>query len=249
MIVDGVEYLTSNEVLQYYQNPNAIGLVKMMRTEYDVCGWSNGVFGPFEFEDSHITDAVFWNLQGQTNIGDHFELNAEPIKPYADKKVYSSIGGGHDAPINFGGELNRFQFVNNSSFPGFKDSITFQSALHITSLNLLDTVHSNQDLTINWTGGATTGKIQIMLNVSKFKDDYIPNGETTGIKFYIEPTASHTITIPRQMLQTLNTSVAIGGYYDISLSTAEPKSIVTPNNKVITVLGVSRHTVAVVLKH
>jgi hypothetical protein len=47
----------------------------------------------------------------------------------------------------------------------------------------------------------------------------------------------------------LETQYTIGKFYDISLTTAEPKIITTPNNKTISVLGVSRHEVTIVLKH
>jgi hypothetical protein len=45
----------------------------------------------------------------------------------------------------------------------------------------------------------------------------------------------------------LDTKFAIGKFYDISLTTAEPQTMTTPNNKTIGVLGVSQHKVTVVL--
>lgn len=45
------------------------------------------------------------------------------------------------------------------------------------------------------------------------------------------------------------TQYTIGKFYNISLTTAEPKALTTPNNKSITVLGVSKHDVTIVLKH
>lgn len=249
IISNGTEYLTAEQVKQFYEQPNSSGIIRLMRTESDICGWSNGIYGPFDYDDSEITDAVFWNSGTRANIGDHFVLNERPIKQYADGTAYTNLGGGFEAPVFLGGGLNRFEFMNNSLFSAFRDSLTFGSPIHITSLNRLDTVYSNQDLTLNWTGGSATGKIKVTLMVSRLVDNYVYNGETTGIQFYISPNANQTITIAKEMLQQLKTTYAIGKYYDISLTTAEPKTLTTPNNKSITVLGVSKHDVTIVLKH
>jgi|GEM_PF-6318240 hypothetical protein len=249
VIANGTEYLTAEQVEQFYQQPNSSGLIRLMRTESDICFWNNGVYGPYDFDDSHITDAIFWNNGIRANIGDHFELNARPIKQYADGTAYTNLGGGFEAPIYLGGGLNRFEFINNGLFGAFRDSLSFGSPIHITSLNRLDTVHSNQDLTLSWAGGVAVGKIKVSLTASRLVDNYVNNGETHGIQFYITPNANKTITIHKEMLQQLNTTHAIGKFYDISLTTAEPKIITTPNNKTISVLGVSRHEVTIVLKH
>jgi len=250
LIVDGTEYLTAEQVHQYYQQASSIGIIRLLRIEYNTCGWrSDGTYGPYDFYPSELTDAIFWNSGSSVNIGDHFELNEMPIKQYADGTVYSNLGGDYAAPIYFGGGINRFEFLDNSWFEGFKDSLTFTSPIHITNIERLDTVYSNNDLTLNWTGGSSQGKIKVAILASRLVDNYVYNGEITGIQYFITPNSNKSITIPKQILQQLNTTYAIGNFYNISLTTAEPKTIITPNNKIISVLGVSRHEVAVVLKH
>ncbi len=110
-------------------------------------------------------------------------------------------------------------------------------------------MYSNQDLDINWTGGSLSGKVQISIIASRLQDNYIPNGESIGINLYMNPNSNGTLTLPHQFLQQLSTAHAIGSFFDIKLATAESRSITAPNNRTISVLGVSRHIVTVVLKH
>jgi len=250
VIANGTEYLTAEQVQQYYQQPNSIGIIRLLRIEYNTCWWGvDGTYGPYDFYPSELTDAIFWDSGNPVNIGDHFEMNEMPIKQYADKTVYSNLGGDYTAPIYFDGGINRFEFFSNSLFPGFKDSLTFTSPIHITNIERLDTVYSNSDLTLNWSGGSSQGKIRVSITVSQLVDNYKCNGEITGIQYYITPNSNKSIIIPKQILKQLNTTYAIGNFYNISLTTAAPKTIITPNNKIISVLGVSRHEVTVVLKH
>lgn len=194
---NSTEFFTAEQIGQYLNQPNSIGLIRLLKTEYDACGWvgsgANLTYDPIEYDDSYLTDAVFWSNRSQVNIGDHFEINAESIKQYGNGTTYTALGGSHFAVINFGDQLNKFKFYDNSLFPGFRDSLSFQSPIHITNLNRLDTVYSNQDLVINWTGGSLSGKVQISIIASRLQDNYIPNGETTGINLYMNPNSNGTL--------------------------------------------------------
>jgi hypothetical protein len=251
VIINGTEYLTAEQVHQYYQQPGASGLVRLMRIEKNICGWkSDGTFGPFDYDDSHHTDAIFWNSAGkQVSIGDHFELNERPIKQYADGTAYTNLGGNYIAPVYFSGSMNRLEFMSNSLFDGFRDSVSFGTPIHMTNVHRLDTINTNQDLVLNWVGGSVQGKIKVLIEASRLVDGYVNKGETIGVQYYIEPKSDRTLTIPKQILMALDTKYAIGKYYDISLTTAEPKTMTAPNNKTIGVLGVSQHKVTVVLNH
>lgn len=250
VIVNGTEYLTAEEVKQYYQQSNSSGLVRLMRVEKNICGWNtNGTFGPFDYYDSQLTDAIFWNAGGRVSVGDHFVLNGMPIKQYGNGSAYANLGGDFVAPVYFGGQMNRFEFSSNTLFGGFKDSLVFGAPIHITNVKRLDTVSSSQDLIVHWVGGSPQGKIKVRLSASREIDGYVNNGETTGIQFFVSAKADNTIIIPKQLIQMLNTTKVIGRFYDLSLSTAEPKTIIAPNGKQIGVLGVSEHKVTVVVNH
>lgn len=230
-----------DEIIANWDNGNLTGVIsirKQNRNDYVILT-HQGVQQKDSYDGWEATSyaGLFSNYSASSaiNVLD-FAINAMDMQRYA-KGAYS-IANYMDFEANFGGGQNIIYIEPKDNFPGLIDSVIFDNELIISNVSRDDTIRRSDDVTINWTGGATNGKVKVDFTITDGFADGLDD-DNTGFSYYCDNTGT------AKLFSSLLSSLENDGCYNLTVTSYEPVYRTLSNGKQILIIGESSHRVTV----
>lgn len=221
-----------DDFINYYDQTDVIGIVLLETRKLDV-SFNGNTYNGTELNGS----AIFANSSRTSKVsaGQSVNVNGTPLVEsspgvYRNSTEYSLI-------LNYGANNNKAVIQGSTSIPTDSSTFQFPNPITITNISLNQNISKANNLTINWTGGASNQLAQLRLITSD--GSLLPIGTVTGI-YRMFPNHSNTLTLTTSDLQSL-----VNGRNKLELMTYYPVYKTLSNGKKVCYMSKYVHEINV----
>lgn len=235
-----------NDLIRNYDNGNIQGILILSKIKNNALVYSSSNGVPIaNYFDKYENDARAYltNSNGSPASALDFLVNSISMNPYT-AGVYYCVKS-DELDVFCKNAYNKFAIRKSDEFQNYTDSVLFGEEIFIYSHKYNDTIYSNQDFSIAWSGGTSQSKIGLKME----RNDPIGFVSTTPDKyrsFEIILDNSNSFNFKAGFLNNIGLEE---GYYDLKVSAYEPFYRKLPNLKDLLVISDISHNLTVYVKH
>lgn len=221
-----------DDFINYYDQSDVIGIVLLESRKLDV-SFNGSTYNGTELNGS----AIFANSSRTSKVsaGQSVNVNGTPLVESSPGVYRNSTE--YNLVLNYGATNNKAVIIGSSAIPTDSSMFQFPSPITITNVTLNQNISKANNLTINWTGGASNQLAQLRLITSD--GSLLPVGSVAGI-YRKYPNHTNTLTLTTTDLQSL-----VNGSNKLELMTFYPVYRTLSNGKKVCYMSKYVHEITV----